>query len=208
MSRPRSAATQRSKPSDDRAQAWTSARYRRLRSRWVWIVGGSILLAALILDRTGMLLVERDDDIERYHGASATVTRVIDADVIEIDIPDTAADRPVTRVKLWGLTAPKTARGDRPGEPLADDARTFTVELVEDQTVRLHLEQHRPRGGLGRILAHVYLDEDDLSLNEHLLRAGYARIDDRWPHNLMQRYEQLELAARRERLGLWSSDDS
>ena len=179
---------------------------QRLLVRWAWIVGGAVLVLAVVLDRTGMLLVDQPDDSSRFHGASAAVSRVIDADVIEIDMPDETANRPVTRVRLWGLTAPKTARGDRPGDPLGEAARDATAAYLDSRTVRLHLESHRPRGGLGRVLAHVEVDGRELTLNEHLLRRGYARIDDRWPHRLMQRYEQLEQAARQDGLGLWAED--
>jgi endonuclease YncB( thermonuclease family) len=53
------------------------------------------------------------------------------------------------------------------------------------------------------MLAHIELP-DRTKLNEALLEAGLAKIEDRWPHALLTRYAQLELAAKRRGAGIWS----
>ena len=79
--------------------------------------------------------------------------------------------------------------------------------LADGREVVLYLESHRPRGTFGRILAHVELP-DGSSLNEALLAAGLARVDERWPHALLGRYAQLERGARREGVGIWQTGPS
>lgn len=175
--------------------------------RWPWLVVGVVLIALIIADRSGWLLVPKIDDMTAYHGASAEVLRVIDGDTIEIELPDARHDRPVTRIRFWGVDCPETAKSDRSAEPYANEAAELTRSLAADQTVTLSLESHRTRGLFGRVLAHVELP-DGTSLNEALLSAGLAVADDRWSHSRLGRYAQLERAAKRQRLGIWSPQDT
>ena len=88
--------------------------------RWPWLVAGVVLIALIIADRSGWLLVPKIDDMTAYHGASAAVLRVIDGDTIEIDHPDALHDRPVTQIRFWGLDCPETAKPDRPAGPVRE----------------------------------------------------------------------------------------
>ena len=157
----------------------------------------------IVADRNGWLLVRHADDMATYHGVRAQVVRVIDGDTIEIDIPDPREDRPVTRLRLWGVDCPELAKADQPAEPFADEAAAQTRSLADGQVIALRLESHRTRGEYGWLLAHVELP-DGSSLNEALLAGGYAKVDDRWPHSLLGRYAQLDRTARRQSVGLWS----
>ncbi len=176
---------------------------RRDPRRWPWLIVAVVLIALIVADRNGWLLVRHADDMATYHGARAQVVRVIDGNTIEIDIPDPREDRPVTRLRLWGVDCPELAKPDQPAEPFADEAAAMTRSLADGQVISLRLESHRTRGGYGRLLAHVELP-DGSSLNEALLAGGYAETDDRWPHSLLGRYAQLQRTARRQSVGLWS----
>ena len=174
--------------------------------RWPWLVAGIVLALLIIADRSGWLLVPKIDDMSAYHGLKAQVVRVIDGDTLEIKHPDALNDRPVTRIRLWGLDCPETAKPDRPADPYADQATQRTRSLAADRTIALSLESHRTRGTFGRVLAHIELP-DGSSLNERLLSAGLAVTDERWSHSLLGRYAQLERAAQRSALGVWSPQD-
>ncbi len=176
---------------------------RRDPRRWPWFIVVAALIALIVADRNGWLLVRHADDMATYHGARAQVVRVIDGDTIEIDIPDPREDRPVTRLRLWGVDCPELAKADQPAEPFADEAAALTRSLADGQVILLRLESHRTRGEYGRLLAHVDLP-DGSSLNEALLSGGYAEADDRWPHSLLGRYAQLQRTACRQSVGLWS----
>jgi endonuclease YncB( thermonuclease family) len=178
-----------------------AARFRA--RRWPWLIAAALLIALVIADRSGWLLVRQPDDMTVYHGAAVRVARVIDGDTFEIQIPDRLHHRPVTQVRLWGVDSPEAAGRNRPPEPFADEARALTQTLAAKGPVTLTLEPHRTRGSFGRLLAHAQLP-DGSSLNEALLAAGLARADDRWSHSLVGRYAQLERVARREGLGIWS----
>lgn len=168
-------------------------------------------MGALVLvswaDRRGLLLAEIPDR-ETYHLRSARVIRVIDGDTIEIEAPDTRFAEPTTRVRVWGIDSPELARVEgrvsaARSEPFAMEAAHLTSELLHGVTVTLRLEPGRSRGRFGRLLAHVDLP-DGTSLAESLLSAGLARADAAEPHALLDRYLQIEWAARRGRVGLWA----
>ncbi|MCH8822091.1 MAG: thermonuclease family protein [Planctomycetes bacterium] len=177
---------------------------RPARQRWVWLICAIVLALLIVADHNGWLLVKNTDDMSAYHGRSTLVTRVIDGDTIEIDLEDALNNRPTTRIRLWGIDCPETAKPDQAGEPFAVEATGFTRSLVSGSRVTLLLESHRTRGTFGRVLAHVQLP-DHSNLNEALLSAGLAAIDERWSHSLLGRYAQLQQAAKRSELGIWAS---
>jgi len=176
-----------------------SSRGKR-RSGYVFIT----LLVALLLmlaDRSG-LLVESGDEMARYDGQTFTVTRVIDGDTLDLNVPD--GDQRTTRIRLWGVDTPEKARQDppAPAEPFSAEATELTRDLAEGQRVRLILEPHRLRGNYGRLLAFVELPDGTL-LNEALISQGLARADDRWSHRHVTRFKTLQREAREAQRGLW-----
>ena len=175
----------------------------------VWTATLAAIALLALADQRGWLLVQHHDDLAAYHGRRAIVDRIIDGDTIEIDVADSLTRTPTTRVCLWGVNCPELGRFGKPDQPLAPEAQAFTRGLVQHRRVMLRLESQRPRDTFGRILAHVDLDDDAApgnhrTVNEELLKAGLAQIDDRWPHVMSTRYAQIELAAKRQHVGLWA----
>ncbi len=186
-----------------RGGSWRAMRFRGRRRR-LWAVALVVLALLIIADRRGWLLVRDADDLPAYHGRMALVSRVIDGDTIEVSLPDALHENaPTTRIRLWGVDAPEMPHFDQAEEPLAREATKLASDMVQGRQVRLYLEPQRPRDSYGRVLAHVE-SSDGRSLNEALLEAGLARADDRWPHTRLTRYAQVELAARRAEVGMWS----
>ena len=179
--------------------------HRRMRRRKRWIVLACVAFAGLlgVADHRGWLLVRRNDDLAIYHGAHVMVDRVIDGDTLDVHLPDPQTGHPTTRVCLWGVNCPEASRFGKPAAPLADEATQLAQSLAAHQTVMLRLESQRLRDTFGRILAHVDLPDGRI-LNEELLMAGLARIDDRWPHTMLVRYAQLEYTAKRKGVGMWA----
>lgn len=175
---------------------------RRFQRRWPWVCGAFALVVIVGLDRSGLLMVKQPDDLGRYEGVQVLVTRVVSPHTLEIAIADDVARRASTHVRLWGVTAPLPAGPDREAEQFSDDAMHLTKRLVENTSVILRLESHRTRDPFNRLLAHVEL-VDGGSLNEALLEAGLARVDERWPHSMLVRYAQAQQNARRRGEGVW-----
>lgn len=160
-----------------------------------------VALLVMLADRSG-LLVEPGDEMSRYDGKLFTVTRVIDGDTLDLDIPD--GDERTTRVRLWGVDTPEKARHDppTPAEPYSAEATELTRDLADGQRVRVILEPHRVRGNYGRLLAYIELPDGTL-LNETLITRGLGRADDRWSHKHLKRFQQAQREAKDARRGMW-----
>ena len=178
-----------------------------LRPRRPWIVVAGVLCALVVADHLGLLLVRGPDDMTAYHGVRATVSRVIDGALIEIDVPDRPNGRGTTRVRLWGVNAPRPAGTERHADPLAADALELATRLCRGRQVVLSLETHRTRGPMGAVMAHVGLP-GGLCLNERMLAAGLARADERWPHARLTRYAEVERAARHRDVAIWATQEA
>lgn len=160
-----------------------------------------LILAIMLLDHwAGVLPV--NDDWHRYHGQSFDVLRVIDGDTLELAAPD--GEKTTTRVRLWGVDTPEMHTNDpnTPPDPFAEQATDFARQNLQGQRVTLHLQEHRFRGGYGRLLAYIELP-DGRDLSAMLIKNGLSEHDDRWGHDRNLAYEALERQARENRRGLW-----
>lgn len=106
-------------------------------------------------------------------------------------------------VRLLGIDCPERATRDKPGEPLAAEAREALKELIGDQRVWLKtdVETH---DRYDRLLAQVYLG-DGTWVNGELITRGLAYVytfppNMRWADELLQ----LERPARSAGRGMWS----
>ncbi len=178
-------------------------RRRRKRRLWGTVLVLVIALVLAWLDQRGQLLAHRPD-LERFHQRTATVTRVIDGDTLDV-LPAGEFGKP-TRVRLWGIDTPELAKPSQglPAEPYAQHATDAARRLAEHKTITLTLEPHRTRGRFGRLLAHVTLDTgQDLAAAQ--VSAGLARHERRWSHSRYDHLEELDREARRRKVGQWSA---
>jgi micrococcal nuclease len=143
-----------------------------------------------------------DDDRSRYHDRSFEVVHVVDGDTFDIAAPDGAKD--VTRIRLWGVDTPETARGGEPAMHFADEAKAFAARTLAGRRVHVVLAPGRTRGKYGRLLAYVFLERGGRMFNELLLEGGYAYADVRFPHPYDERFRQIERRAERSGVGLWA----
>jgi len=160
-----------------------------------------IIITIALLDR-GAGLLPVADDWHRYHGQSFEVLRVVDGDTLVLAVSD--GQDATTRVRLWGVdTAEMHANApDRPPDPWAQQATDFAREAVEGNRVTLYLQEHRLRGGYGRLLAYVEMPNGQ-TLNAALIEQGLSKHDERWGHDRAEHFDELEQQAREGRRGLW-----
>ncbi|MCZ6816234.1 MAG: thermonuclease family protein [Planctomycetota bacterium] len=175
------------------------SRLRRRVGLFVLVIALAVLSA---LDHAGVFGY-RGGDRMRYDGAIATVTRVVDGDTLDVDLPD--GHRAVTRIRLRGIDCPEIAHGpDGQDDPYGPEAAESALILVLDKRVRIALDPMRKtRDRYGRLLAYVYLADTDESLNERLLEEGLARANRRFPHVFSFRYGNIEKRAKRNGEGFW-----
>lgn len=135
---------------------------------------------------------ENDGTIE-----AALVTRVVDADTIEVMLRGDTVD-----VRLLLVDAPETVHPDQPVEKFGLEAYAFSMAKVTGKKVLL--EYDGPKwDSYGRLLAYVWVD--GRMLNEMLLEAGLAEV--RYIYHPPYKYYDLFTAAQRraveKRKGMW-----
>ncbi len=178
------------------------------------LIGISLIGTALLilLDRDFVsprwsdLLTPREQtlatDLERYHGKSFPVVRVVDGDTVHLGVADSADE--VTKVRLIGIDAPEMGSGDRERMDYAQEATAATKRLTLSQSATVYLDQQAgSRDRYERLLAYLQLP-DGRFLNEELLSEGFAYADLRFKHGYYQKYQQLEASARALKKGLWA----
>lgn len=165
------------------------------------------LLAALliisILDHAGAFGYRGDDRV-RYDGVSCTVTRVVNGDTLDVDLPD--GNHPTTQVRLRGIDAPNIAQA--PGEKdsfFGPQAKDSLRKEVEGRRITIRLDPiRRPRDKFGRLLAFVHLGGELQSVNERMIETGCAYADGRLDHVFKLQFAQREKASEKGRIGLWA----
>jgi micrococcal nuclease len=137
--------------------------------------------------------------------AAARVERVVDGDTVVARVDGTR-----TRVRLLGIDTPETVKEGAPVECYGPEASARTKALLPEG-VRVTLQTDRNAGvrdDFGRVLAYVTPEGAPLSVNESLLRDGYARLyvyDRARPFTRVSAFRRAQDAARRADLGLWSA---
>lgn len=134
---------------------------------------------------------------------TGVVERCVDGDTLIVRFDDGTTER----VRLIGANTPETVKPNSPVEPFGPEASAFTKRRVEDAggAIRLVADGDR-RDKYGRRLAFVYLADSEISLNEELTRAGFARAQTqyRFSSEMKRKLTAAEDAARREKLGIHS----
>jgi micrococcal nuclease len=129
------------------------------------------------------------------HDATATVTRVVDGDTVEISPPV----KGLSTVRLIGVDTPETHSGTQPYGPEASD---FTRQYLEGAEVSLELDVEKV-DPFGRLLAYVYVPDGQM-FNETLVEEGYAQVAT-FPPNVkyQDRFLEAQREARAANKGLW-----
>jgi micrococcal nuclease len=129
------------------------------------------------------------------HDATATVTRVVDGDTVEIS-PSVEG---LSTVRLIGVDTPETHGATQPYGPEASD---FTCQYLEGKEVSLELDVEKV-DPYGRLLAYVYLPNGEM-FNEVLVEEGYAQVAT-FPPNVkyVDRFLEAQREAREANRGLW-----
>lgn len=115
------------------------------------------------------------------------VVKVIDGDTFDLL---TKSNQKI-RVRLFGIDAPER------GQTFNVKAKEYTASLLAGKDVRLVVNR---KDQYGRIVADVYLT-DGTHVNAQIIKAGFA-----WhykTYNDDPALAQLEIEARKKRIGLW-----
>lgn len=137
----------------------------------------------------GSLTLESGEEI---NGETASVTRIIDGDTIEVDI-----NGATYRVRYIGMDTPER------GDTFFSEATEANRLLVENQTVIL-VKDVSETDRYGRLLRYVYL-QDGTFVNAELVRQGFALVAT-FPPDVAHQAEfvALQEEARNAGNGLWA----
>lgn len=184
-----------------------TSRHRTSR-RWAAAAGASLVLVLVFGGIANAVRGEGDPSLsegqasaanvtdQADHDATATVTRVVDGDTIDIS-PSVEG---LSRVRLIGVDTPETYGGT---QPYGAEASDFTRQRLEGEEVSLELDVQKV-DPYGRLLAYVYLTDGQM-FNETLLEEGYAQVAT-FPPNVkyVDRFLEAQREARAANRGLWS----
>ncbi|HQY88309.1 MAG TPA: thermonuclease family protein [Tepidisphaeraceae bacterium] len=167
---------------------------QRFGQRAIQIVLAIIIVGALGYGRFGPRATY-PSDWKRFDHAKANVVEVIDGDTIDVDVM--IGDKLVReRIRLLGTDAPELT--DYWGER----AMQYTKTRSTRAPVLIRLDEIETRDPDGRLLAYVWLAENDM-LNEALVRDGQAYAYRVRTYQLSSRIREAEGDAARSRRGIW-----
>lgn len=117
-----------------------------------------------------------------------TVAKVLDGDTLDVNIG---------RIRLAGINAPEL------GTCFSSEARDALANLTLHKEIYLERDQ-KDKEKYGRFLRYVYVN--NLSVNDYLVRYGYALVFDYYngTTNRYQELKALEAEAKVEHLGVWA----
>lgn len=155
--------------------------------------------ATIALTLTALTACSSDTSADAMPG-TGIVERVIDGDTIDVRIGGRQE-----RVRLIGIDTPEIATPDHAGECYGPEASRYSAALIPPGT-RVRLQRDVVgRDDYGRLLAYVFLTDDDVLVNERIVAAGFARTLNIEPNSAYRRrFVEAAIAAERSSLGLWS----
>ena len=127
---------------------------------------------------------------------TATITKITDGDTVQ----DITPEGTKLKIRLYGIDAPETQKGNKPGEPFGKASRDYLASLVSQRSVRveiLDIDRYR------RMVAILWLAERNV--NQEMIAAGMAEA---YVEYLKQPYRapfiQAEQEAKAQGRGVWS----
>jgi len=139
----------------------------------------------------------------------AKVTKVVDADTVDVLFEDGTTDR----VRLLGVDVPETNNPNKANEygnitnldcltKWGNKANDYAEYTLEGKEVKLILDEAAgERGYYGRLLAYIEIDGYDF--NETLIKQGYARVYEEGTASREERYMLSQDSVMARGTGLW-----
>jgi len=122
------------------------------------------------------------------------VVLVHDGDTVNVKIGED-----IIKVRLIGVDTPELVLNE-----FGVTAAAYTRKLIQDQKVKLIYDQER-LDKYGRTLAYVYRTKDNLFVNAHLVKEGYARVMTIPPNTAhAAEFKELQREAEKAQRGIWA----
>jgi micrococcal nuclease len=111
-----------------------------------------------------------------YEYRIKNVIKVIDGDTIDVDI-DLGMNtvRANERIRLAGIDTPESRTTDKAEKALGLESKEYLKSKLKDaKFIVIKTELPDSTEKFGRMLGWIYIDEDTVSLNDHMINDGYA----------------------------------
>jgi micrococcal nuclease len=118
-------------------------------------------------------------DKDPYIYRIKSVGRVVDGDTIDADIDLGFDVRLKKRIRLAGIDTPESRTRDLAEKELGIDAKNWLkhrLHEAEDIIIRTELPDSTEK--YGRIIGHLYINGEEVSLNNQMITEGYALAYD------------------------------
>ena len=119
-----------------------------------------------------------------YNFRVVSIDKVLDGDTIDVTI-DLGFDLyKKERVRVAGVDTPEKRTRNLEEKELGIDATNWLKKKLEDtingdgDELTVRTELHGGVGKYGRLLGWLYINEDEISLNEQMITEGYAHAYD------------------------------
>lgn len=170
------------------------------------LVIAAILVIGFGFDPIGYTIPDQDSSGNQTEAATATVTRVVDGDTLDVQIASSS-----DTVRLIGVDTPEIAWPSDDNDltkPEADgcyalEAWEYVKQTVKGKQIRLESDGTQPmRDTYDRRLAYVFI-EDQL-LNQQLIAEGYGKeLTVNNGYEKRASFKRAETLARENGRGLW-----
>lgn len=134
-------------------------------------------------------------NINKENLQKVKVSRVIDGDTIELEGEQ--------KVRYIGIDTPETVDPRRDPQCFGKEASLQNKQLVEGKEIYLEKDVSET-DRYGRLLRYIYLEENGISINEQLVKEGYA-VASSYPPDIkyQEKLTAAEQEARNNQKGLW-----
>jgi micrococcal nuclease len=103
------------------------------------------------------------------------LSKVVDGDTIDVDI-DLGFDISFSsRVRLAGIDTPESRTADKAEKALGLEAKEYLKSKLKDaKSIVIKTEKMDSSEKYGRILGWIFVDGQDVSVNQQMINDGYA----------------------------------
>ncbi len=128
------------------------------------------------------------------------VVEIVDGDTIKIDYNGS-----VEPVRLIGIDTPEVVDPRKPVQCFGRDASTEAKKLLSGKNVYIEFDQSQgDRDKYGRLLLYIWRKDDNLFINDYLVRQGFAHeYTYNLPYKYQAQFKAAEAEAREAGRGLW-----
>jgi micrococcal nuclease len=114
-------------------------------------------------------------DKDPYIYRIKSITKIIDGDTIDADI-DLGFDISLTkRIRLAGIDTPESRTRDAYEKKLGLESKDWIKNRLEfAKDILIKTEKPNSTEKYGRIIGHLYVNGEDVSINNQMIAEGYA----------------------------------